>query len=106
MDAGHILENVVYLELIRRGYEVSVGKIHKGNKLVEVDFVAKKSGGIVEYYQVALNVLGTEVLQRELAPLESIDDNYPKFLLTMDYGSGENNGIKRLNALDWLLGQV
>lgn len=106
MDAGHILENVVYLELIRRGYEVSVGKIHKGNKLIEVDFVAKKSGGIVEYYQVALNVLGTELLERELAPLEAIDDNYPKFLLTMDYGSGENNGIKRLNVLNWLLGQV
>lgn len=106
MDAGHILENVVYLELIRRGYEVSVGKIHKGSKLVEVDFVAKKSGGIVEYYQVALNVIGTELLERELAPLEAIDDNYPKFLLTMDYGSGENNGIKRLNVLDWLLGQV
>lgn len=106
MDAGHILENVVYLELIRRGYEVSVGKIHKCSKLVEVDFVAKKSGGIVEYYQVALNVLGSELLERELAPLEAIDDNYPKFLLTMDYGSGENNGIKRLNVLDWLLGQV
>ena len=106
MDAGHILENVVYLELIRRGYEVSVGKIYKGSKLVEVDFVAKKSGGIVEYYQVALNVLGSELLERELAPLESIDDNYPKFLLTMDYGSGENNGIKRLNVLNWLLGQV
>lgn len=106
MDAGHILENVVYLELIRRGYEVAVGKIHKSSKLVEVDFVAKKSGGIVEYYQVALNVLGSELLERELAPLEAIDDNYPKFLLTMDYGSGENNGIKRLNVLDWLLGQV
>lgn len=105
MDAGHILENVVYLELIRRGYEVTVGKIHKGNKLVEVDFVAKKSGGIVEYYQVALNVIGTELLERELAPLKAIEDNYPKFLLTMDYGSGENDGIKRLNVLDWLLGK-
>ena len=105
MDAGHILENVVYLELIRRGYEVSVGKIHSGSKMVEVDFVAKKSGGIVEYYQVALNVLGSELLERELTPLEAIADNYPKFLLTMDYGSGENNGIKRLNVLDWLLGQ-
>ena len=105
MDAGHILENVVYLELIRRGYEVSVGKIHKGSKLVEVDFVAKKSGGIVEYYQVALNVIGTELLERELAPLKAIEDNYPKFLLTMDYGSGENDGIKRLNVLDWLLGK-
>ena len=106
MDAGHILENVVYLELIRRGYEVSVGKIHSGSKMVEVDFIAKKSGGIVEYYQVALNVLGNDTLERELAPLEAIDDNYPKFILSMDYGSGENNGIKRLNVLDWLLGQV
>ena len=61
---------------------------------------------LVEYYQVALNVLESELLERELAPLEAIDDNYPKFLLTMDYGSGENNGIKRLNVLDWLLGQV
>lgn len=106
MDAGHILENVVYLELIRRGYEVSVGKVHKGSKLVEVDFVAKKSSGIVEYYQVAQNVLGSDTLERELAPLEAIEDNYPKFILSMDYGTGENNGIKRLNVLDWLLGQV
>lgn len=102
MDQGHILENVVYLELIRRGYQVSVGKIVKGGKNIEVDFVAKKSGGIVEYYQVALNVLGTDILERELAPLEAIEDNYPKFLLTMDFGSGENNGIKRMNVLEWL----
>lgn len=103
MDAGHILENIVYLELIRRGYEVSVGKLVKGGKNIEVDFVAKKSGGLVEYYQVALNVLDQQILQRELASLEAIDDNYPKFLLSMDYGSGENNGIKRLNVFDWLL---
>lgn len=105
MDAGHILENIVYLELIRRGYEVSVGKLVKSGKNIEVDFVARKSGGLVEYYQVALNVLEPQILQRELAPLEAIDDNYPKFLLSMDYGSGENNGIKRLNVFDWLLGQ-
>lgn len=103
MDAGHILENIVYLELIRRGYEVSVGKLVKGGKNIEVDFVAKKSGGLVEYYQVALNVLDQQILARELASLEAIDDNYPKFLLSMDYGSGENNGIKRLNVFDWLL---
>ena len=102
MDQEHILENVVYLELIRRGYQFSVGKIVKGGKNIEVDFVAKKSGGIVEYYQVALNVLGTDILERELAPLEAIEDNYPKFLLTMDFGSGENNGIKRMNVLEWL----
>lgn len=103
MDAGHILENIVYLELIRRGYEVSVGKVVKGGKNIEVDFVAKKSGGFVEYYQVALNVLDQQILARELASLEAIDDNYPKFLLSMDYGFGENNGIKRLNVFDWLL---
>lgn len=103
MDAGHILENIVYLELIRRGYEVSVGKLVKGGKNIEVDFVSKKSGGLVEYYQVALNVLEPQILQRELASLEAIDDNYPKFLLSMDFGSGENNGIKRLNVFEWLL---
>ena len=105
MDAGHILENIVYLELIRRGYEVSVGKLIKSGKNIEVDFVARKSGGLVEYYQVALNVLEPQILQRELAPLEAIDDNYPKFLLSMDYGSGENNGIKRLNVFGWLLSE-
>lgn len=108
-DLGHILENIVYLELIRRGYRVSVGKITKlvrngqtrENKTVEIDFIAKKKDQI-EYYQVALNALEPEILQRELAPLEKIKDNYPKFLLTMDFGSGNNNGIKRLNVLEWL----
>lgn len=103
MDTGHILENVVYLELKRRGYEVSVGKLIKGGKALEIDFVAKKSGGIVEYYQVALNVSDLQVLQRELSALEAIDDNYPKFLLSMDHGNAESKGIKRLNVFDWLL---
>lgn len=104
MDAGHILENVVYLELLRRGYEVSVGKIYKNNKKIEIDFVAKKSAGIVEYYQVALSVLtDATVLKREITPLQAIEDNYPKFLLTMDYGNSDNNGIQRINVFDWLL---
>ena len=104
MDAGHILENVVYLELLRRGYEVSVGKIYKNNKEIEIDFVAKKSAGVVEYYQVALSVLtDTAVLEREITPLQAIEDNYPKFLLTMDSGSTDNNGIHRINVFDWLL---
>ena len=103
MHFGHILENVVYLELKRRGYEVSVGKLIKGGKALEIDFVAKKSGGIVEYYQVALNVSDLQVLQRELSALEAIDDNYPKFLLSMDHGNAESKGIKRLNVFDWLL---
>lgn len=99
-DLGYMLENIVYLELLRRGYKVSVGKI----KDVEVDFVAVKPEGEVEYYQVALTALEPSTLQRELASLSEIEDNYPKFLLTMDYGSGVNNGIKRLNVLDWLAG--
>ena len=112
-DAGHILENVVYLELIRRGYNVSVGKIQTTGKneegkterkTIEVDFVATKPGGQIEYYQVAWTVMNSDdAMKREYASLEQIRDNYPKYLLTMDYGDGEQNGIKRLNVLDWLL---
>ena len=97
-DFGHILENVVYLELIRRGYKVNVGKCYN----VEVDFVATKNN-TVEYYQVALSVLNDDTLERELASLEKIKNNYPKFLLTTDLGEGENEGIKRINVFDWLL---
>ena len=112
-DAGHILENVVYLELIRRGYNVSVGKIQTTvkndagkaeRKTIEVDFVATKPGGQVEYYQVAWAIMGNEdAMKREYGSLEQIKDNYPKYLLTMDYGNSEQNGIKRLNVLEWLL---
>jgi predicted AAA+ superfamily ATPase len=105
-DFGRSLENIVYLELLRRGYNVTVGKVKKAeNKTVEVDFVATKASGKTEYYQVAWSVLGdVNTLQRELSSLEEIKDNYPKYLLTMDYGQGENNGIKRLNVLQWLMG--
>ena len=112
-DFGHILENIVYLELLRRGFRVSVGrvdsKVAKINekterKSIEVDFIAKKQN-VTHYYQVALNVLEPEVLKRELSSLEAIKDNYPKFLLTLDQGEGESNGIKRLNVLRWLLNE-
>jgi predicted AAA+ superfamily ATPase len=99
-DFGYVLENVVYLELIRRGYKVSVGKI----KDIEVDFVASKPDGEIEYYQVAFTALEPSTLQRELSPLEEIRDNYPKFLLTMDPGTDIDNGIKRINVLQWLMG--
>lgn len=102
-DYGHILENVVYLELLRRGYKVSVGRIWSAGKNLEVDFVVQKAGGQAEYYQVALYTLEPETLKRELAPLEAIDDNYPKFILSLDAGNGETKGIKRLNVIDWLL---
>ena len=106
-DDGHILENIVYLELLRRGYTVYVGKVDikdKDGKIkaLEVDFVAENENGI-EYYQIANTVMDSEVLQRELRPLEAIRDHYPKFILTRDYGMADYNGIKKLNALEWLL---
>lgn len=98
-DYGHILENVVYLELIRRGYQVFIGKT--GNQ--EVDFVAFK-GTDLEYYQVSLSVLNENTLKRELSALESISDHNPKYLLTLDaLPVTSHNGIKQINVLDWLL---
>jgi predicted AAA+ superfamily ATPase len=103
-DAGHILENIVYLELLRRGYEVHVGKIGSA----EVDFIAIGQNG-EEYYQVAYTVEGGAgdqgtILEKELAPLKAIRDHNPKYLLTMDFTpNASHNGIKQINALDWLL---
>lgn len=99
MDMGHILENIVYLELLRRGYEVYVGKVGDS----EVDFIAVNEEG-EEYYQVSLTVMEEKTLQRELMPLESIRDHNPKYLLTMDYMPIiSHNGIKQINVLEWLL---
>ena len=98
-DAGHLLENVVYLELLRRGYRIKVGKI--GDK--EIDFVAQKPGGRIEYYQVAQSVMDETTLTRELAPLQQIKDNYPKILLTRDHGRNSYLGIQHINVIEWLL---
>lgn len=99
-DAGHILENVVYLELLRRGYDVSVGKVDE----YEVDFVAQNSRGTT-YFQVALSVRNEQTLERELRPLMMIRDHYPKFILTLDDDpEAQYDGIRRVNARDWLLG--
>ena len=99
-DRGHILENIVYLELIRRGYRVYVGYLQNG----EIDFVAKKPHRL-EYYQVSYTVMEDTTLRRELSPLEQLDDNYPKYLLTMDvlHKTDNHNGIEQKNVLDWLL---
>lgn len=98
-DLGHILENVVYLELLRRGYEVFVGKSDKS----EIDFIAINEED-TEYYQVALTVRDEKTLLRELAPLESVNDHNGKYLLTLDDDPPcSHNGIKHVNALDWLL---
>ena len=99
-DAGHILENIIYLELLRRGYDVYIGKIGE----FEIDFVAQNSRGKV-YYQVALTVRDEKTLERELRPLKSIRDHYPKFILTLDEDpEAQYDGIRRINARDWLLG--
>lgn len=99
-DTGHLLENVVYLELLRRGYEVYVGKMDK----LEVDFIAVDARGMT-YIQVAASVRDEATLARELRPLQKIDDNYPKLILTLDDDpESDYLGIRRLNALDWLIG--
>lgn len=99
LDVGHILENVVYLELVRRGYDVSVGKVGD----MEVDFVASSSGGLY-YVQVAASVRDPKTLERELRVLQKINDNYPKVILTLDEDSdADYEGIRRKNALRWLI---
>lgn len=99
-DMGHILENVVYLELIRRGYRVYVGK----NASAEVDFVVQDIDGNTEYYQVSWSVRDEQTLKRELGALESIEDHNPKYILTMDNDPPISyNGIRQKYVLEWLL---
>lgn len=99
MDAGHILENVVYLELLRRGYDVYVGKLDDN----EIDFVAQDNTGNT-YIQVSASVRDDGTLSRELRPLKGIKDSYPKILLTLDEDPvADYDGIRRMNVLDWLV---
>ena len=99
-DVGHILENIVYLELIRRENEVYIGKIDN----LEVDFVAVNPHGLT-YYQVAATVRDSNTLERELAPLRQINDQYPKYILTLDEDpDADYAGIRRINVLQWLVG--
>lgn len=98
-DVGHILENIVYLELLRRGFSVYVGKLDE----LEVDFVAKNQNGL-QYIQVAASVRDDKTLQRELTSLQRISDNYPKLILTLDDDpEADYDGIRRMNTLEWLL---
>ena len=98
-DAGHLLENIIYLELKRRNYQVWIGKTYN----LEVDFVVRDQDGFTQYIQVSQTVQNSITLKRELAPFDSINDHHEKLLITMDYDTGTYNGVKKINAIDWLL---
>jgi uncharacterized protein len=98
-DLGHKLENIVYFELLRRGGKVYVGK-HNDK---EIDFIVQKPNNKREYYQVAYTVNDEITLNREISSFSKINDNYPKFLLTLDYDTTSIDGIQKINVIDWLL---
>ena len=99
-DLGFSIENIVYFELLRRGYKVNIGKFGSTG----VDFVAQKQG-ILTYYQVTANITAEETFEREMRPLRGIQDNYEKIVLTLDrFSLGNYEGIKVMNVIDWLLG--
>jgi predicted AAA+ superfamily ATPase len=98
-DAGHLLENVIFLELLRCNYQIWIGKTDN----LEVDFVVRNKDGDTQYIQVAYTVKEKKTLERELAPFNKIPDFNERLLITMDYDTGNHNGIKQINAIDWLL---
>lgn len=98
-DIGFSIENIVYFELRRRGYNVNTGRLGAA----EVDFVARK-GDETEYYQITASMLGETTFEREMKPLKAIKDNYAKYVLTLDdYSAGNYEGIRIMNVIDWLL---
>jgi len=98
-ERGHILENIVYLELLRRGNKIWTGTARNN----EVDFVCKTKTGEIEYYQVAWQMTSDKTIEREFSSLEKIKDNYPKFLLTTDNFTQNRSGIIHLNVFNWLI---
>jgi uncharacterized protein len=99
-DRGHILENIVYLELLRRGNKVWTGTARN----TEVDFVCKTPIGEIEYYQVSWQITAESTAEREFGALGKINDNYPKYLLTTDSFTQNRSGVRHLNVFNWLLG--
>ena len=100
-DSGHALENIVYFELLRRGYDVSIGKIDNS----EVDFIATKADNKI-YVQVTESMTSEDVRKRELSPLQKISDNYEKIILSLNPGMDSSyNGIKSINLIDWLISE-
>ena len=99
-DRESILENLIFLELKRSGYQIYIGK----NDDKEVDFVVKNEDGL-KYIQVSESVRDKVTLEREISALDSIEDHYPKYLITLDYDKANYNGIKQISAIDFLLGR-
>ena len=100
-DSGHALENIVYFELLRRGYDVSIGKIDNS----EVNFIATKADNKI-YVQVTESMTSEDVRKRELSPLQKISDNYEKIILSLNPGMDSSyNGIKSINLIDWLISE-
>lgn len=100
-DLGHILENIIFLELKRRGYKIYIGKTDNS----EVDFICEMEDDLI-YIQVSLSVRDEKTLERELKLLSNIKDNYRKYIITLDYDTNNYSGIKQINALDFLLGRI
>jgi predicted AAA+ superfamily ATPase len=98
-NSGHLLENIIFLELLRRNNQVWIGKADNS----EIDFVVRNSEGYSQYIQVSQTVHNPDTLSRELAPFNKVRDHYEKILITMDYENGSHNGVKQINAIDWLL---
>ena len=100
-DSSHAIENVVYFELLRRGYDVAIGKVDQA----EVDFIATRADDKL-YVQVTESMTNEDTRRRELAPLQKIKDNYEKIVLSLDPGMDTSyDGIKSLNLIDWLIDQ-
>ncbi len=95
------MENIVFLELLRRGYKVNVGKVDS----LEIDFIATNDND-KKYFQVSASVIDTMTFEREIAPLLKVADNYEKILLTLDELPMNYEGIKQVNLIDWLLGDI
>ena len=100
-DAGRLLENVIYLELLRRNYQIWVGKVEK----YEVDFVVRDNKGYTQYIQVAYTIKDAKTFEREMKPFFNIPDYNQRMIISMDYDTGSYQGVKLVNAIDWLLAE-
>jgi len=100
-DAGRLLENVIYLELLRRNYQIWVGKVEK----YEVDFVVRDNKGYTQYIQVAYTIKDVKTFEREMKPFFNIPDYNQRMIISMDYDTGSYQGVKLVNAIDWLLAE-